>query len=146
VSARLTKPSVCGVCGAALEQPATGRPRRYCPDRPCRQRAWDRQRASERRRRRVLTKLEPPAAPIAPAIGAGTRASWKALRAELKLTDDELRAIVLAQAAEAGFGNVDARTLTDRAARARIQQSQVSAEDRRLFAEAERAEAGGAAV
>jgi hypothetical protein len=54
VSVPVTKLAVCDECGATFEQPPTGRPRRYCPDRPCRQRAY------RKRRDEAVTKLVPP--------------------------------------------------------------------------------------
>lgn len=64
-----------------------------------------------------------------PKTEASAADRWAALREQEGLTDDELR-----------------RALADRVARARIAQPSVSEEDRRLFAEAERAEAEGAAA
>jgi hypothetical protein len=117
----------CSVCDGPLEGKYANA--LTCSSR-CRQKRW-----------RLRAKGEVPRR-----CNGSAKASWKALRAELELTDDELRASVLALAAEAGFGSVDARTLTDRAARARIAQPRVSAEDRQLFTEAERAKAEWAAA
>jgi hypothetical protein len=83
VSARVTKLAVCDECGATFEQPPTGRPRRYCPDRPCRQRAY------RKRCGGSVTKLRAPT-PI-----EELRRQWYALSPEER---DEKRKTIAAAA------------------------------------------------
>jgi hypothetical protein len=102
----------CAWCGDSFEQPATGRPRRYCKD------AHKLRAHRERHGSRSFDSSTP--APVEP-IDEGP---WVALRVKTGLTDSELRrALVHSQEKN-----------KDAAARNRIGRLSITEADRRLFA------------